>query len=223
MTGPDQENEGRTRLQGLTPGLKTPGEISSYSAFVKNLRTVLVVVALIIVTLLFYKINTQDEAQIEMSRPQKPSGQIEMTGAAYEGVDKENRPYTIMAARVVRKSEKEGMVDLESPQADMTLTDGSWISANADFGRYFQEEERLALSGIVRLFHDSGYAMETAGLEIDIKNGAATGDAAVSAQGPGGSLAATGIKIENMGERIIFSGPATMTIFEHASLRRNKG
>lgn len=221
----DQETGNKPRLQSLAPGLKSraPGESSLYTAVVKKLRIALPAAALMIVTVLFYNLANEDDGQLELTRPQKPPGQIEMSGAKYEGVDAENRPYTITASRVVRQSEEEGIVDLETPQADMTMTDGSWATASADFGRYFQTENRLELSGIVRLFHDSGYEMETPALNVDIRGGNAVSDGAVTAQGPGGKLAAAGIRIENMGEKIIFTGPAKMTIRDHASLQKGRG
>lgn len=221
----NQETESRPRLQSLAPGLKsrTPEDSFFYSRVVKNLRIALPAAALVIITLLVYKLSARDETQLEVTQPQKPVGQIQMSGAKYEGVDAENRPYTITASNVVRKSEEEGIVDLEMPQADMTMADGSWISASADFGRYFQTENRLTLSGIVKLFHDSGYEMQTAALDVDIKGGNAAGDADVTGQGPAGKLSAAGVKIENMGEKIIFTGPAKMTIRDHASLQKGKG
>ena len=66
------------------------------------------------------------------------------------------------------------------------------------------------MTGAVNLFHDSGFEVRTETAQIDLKNGAATGNAFVEGQGPFGHLSGEGFHLLNKGKTIYFKGKSKL-------------
>lgn len=135
-----------------------------------------------------------------------------------QGIDSEQRPFHITADLGSRSKADGGgeVYDLTNPKADIVLKDGSWIALNADDGVYESESNILYLTGNVNLFHDEGYEFQTSAARINLENSTASGDEPIDGQGPFGILNAEGFQVLDSGERIVFTGPARMTVFEGA-------
>jgi lipopolysaccharide export system protein LptC len=125
----------------------------------------------------------------------------------YQGVDEQNRPYTVTAVSAAQPGSAE-VVQLRAPRADLLLSDGGWIYLEAREGRYDRPENRLDLSGEVTIHHDDGTQFVTPSATVDIEGGGASGDEAVAAQGPFGTLTAEGFRLHDRGQVVIFTGRA---------------
>lgn len=135
-----------------------------------------------------------------------------------QGLDSEKRPFQITADLGSRSKADNGgeIYDLTNPKADIVLTDGSWIALNADDGLFESDSNILFLTGNVNLFHDEGYEFQTTAARVDLLASTASGDEPIDGQGPFGILKAMGFRVLDSGERILFIGPAKMTVFEGA-------
>lgn len=135
-----------------------------------------------------------------------------------QGTDSEKRPFQITADLGSRTKTDSGseLYDLTNPTADIVLSDGSWIALNADDGVYDSASNILHLTGNVNLFHDQGYEFQTSAARVDLLNSTASGNEPIDGQGPFGILNAMGFRVLESGERIVFTGPARMTVFEGA-------
>jgi lipopolysaccharide export system protein LptC len=135
-----------------------------------------------------------------------------------QGIDSEQRPFHVTADLGSRSKVEGGgeVYDLTNPKADIVLKDGSWIALNADDGVFESQSSILYLTGNVNLFHDQGYEFQTSAAQVNLETSTASGDEPVDGQGPFGILNANGFRVLESGERIIFTGPARMTIFEGA-------
>jgi len=183
-----------------------------YSSFVRTMRVALPTVALFILVILFVRLAMDDTtSQFSPSSEGRKSGEIQMMGATYEGVDKANRPYRVTATQASRSVINPNMMDLTQPMADMTLEDGTWLSVRSEKGTYKQEGSILLLTGNVEIYHDSGYELKTDRMEIDFSKGQASSDSDVGGRGPSGTLKAKGFRVIGTGNQIIFIGPAQMT------------
>lgn len=135
-----------------------------------------------------------------------------------QGIDSEKRPFQIVAdlgSRVEVEGGEE-IYDLTNPKADIVLKDGSWIALNADDGKYQSASNILYLTGNVNLFHDQGYEFQTTAARVNLETSTASGDEPIDGQGPFGILNATGFRVLESGDRILFIGPAKLTVFEGA-------
>ncbi len=129
----------------------------------------------------------------------------------YQGIDADNRPYTVTAALAVQAGEEE-RVRLEVPRADLVLSDGGWIYVEARNGLYDRPSNRLDLDGQVTVHHDDGTQLMTESAAIDLVGGHAAGDAPVAAQGPFGTLVSEGFRLHDRGQRVQFTGKARVVL-----------
>ncbi|MGG5822882.1 LPS export ABC transporter periplasmic protein LptC [Falsiroseomonas sp. HW251] len=130
----------------------------------------------------------------------------------YQGVDEQNRPFTVTATSAVQQGQAE-IVQLLAPRADITLTDGGWVYLEADRGRYAKPEERLDLAGRVTVHHDDGTQFVTESATLDLHGGNAAGDVPVAAQGPFGTLTAdAGFRLQDRGQVVQFLGNSRVVL-----------
>lgn len=193
---------------------RAPGK--SYSRFVRGMRLLLPLLAAGVVGLLFAwpRVESTMEAIPKESviQQERQVGANELLNPHYESRDRKDQPYTITAARAMQSASDPQVVLLESPAADITLKNGTWLAARAKKGTYRQQDERLLLEGEVRLFRDDGYELLTEKMLVNIKSQEAWSDAPVRAQGPAGTLDATGLTANGAKETLVFTGPVKLVL-----------
>lgn len=149
--------------------------------------------------------QTRDGKRISFVSAQATSGeQPVMLNPRLEGMTDKNEPYTVTAQRAIQQSEE--LVLLYTVQADLFKTDNTWMNLNAKEGRYDSGKQLLELWGDVALYQDSGYSFNTQRVDINTREGAASGKGEITGQGTLGNLRATGYSIERNGERMLFGG-----------------
>jgi lipopolysaccharide export system protein LptC len=143
---------------------------------------------------------------------------LRMVNAHYSGIDKNHRPFVLTAEIARQLPQKEDLVSLEGPKADLTLTNGTWLALSGDTGTYMSQGQILDLFGNVKLFHDRGYELTTDATHIDLAAGTADGHDPVQGQGVFGEIQSEGFRLLDHGQVIIFTGKATMRL-----MRRPEG
>lgn len=212
-------------LTTLPPGVgeRQPPRLSgrsSYSFFVGFMKVLLpaLAAALMLLVIIWPQIAPNKEIfkipVLDISLEQADN--LSMMNARYDGMDQENRPFTVTADLATQESGASEVVDLELPKADITLDDGTWLAITALRGRYRREAETIELNGNVILFHDRGFEVQTQTATVYLSSGLAVGDEAVVGQGPAGSLESEGFRLEDRGERIFFTGKSRMLLFPQA-------
>lgn len=129
----------------------------------------------------------------------------------YQGVDEQNRPFTLTAEVAVQAGNEE-VVQLQAPRADMTMTDGAWIYVESREGRFDKPRNLLDLAGNVTVHHDDGTQFVTDAAAIDLTAGSAVGDRPVAAQGPFGTLTAQGFRLIDRGQVVVFTGQSRVLL-----------
>jgi lipopolysaccharide export system protein LptC len=103
-------------------------------------------------------------------------------------------------------------MDLVRPEAELTRSDGTWVTIRADRGRYNEETGKLLLIGHVNLFHDRGYEFLTDEAHVDTRLGNAWGDLPVTGQGPLGELFGSGFRLYDNGRTVVVTGRAHLNL-----------
>ncbi|WP_240790961.1 LPS export ABC transporter periplasmic protein LptC [Roseomonas sp. AR75] len=129
----------------------------------------------------------------------------------FQGVDEQNRPYTVTADTAVQAGNEE-VVQLHAPKADLLLTDGGWLYLEAREGRFDRPRNHLDLAGRVTIHHDDGTQFVTDAAAIDVAGGHAAGDSPVAAQGPFGTLTAEGFRLRDRGQVVVFTGKSHVVL-----------
>jgi lipopolysaccharide export system protein LptC len=193
-------------------------DVARYSQFVGYMRIGLPALAGILVVLVFVIpqfMGDDDRFRVgNVTAPLKnvAADALSMVNARYFGTDQKGQPFSVTAKGVKERPAPDERVDLVSPQADITLAGGDWLSIEAGAGLYDRKTETLDLSNEVSLFQDKGYEMHTAAASIRLKEGSASSRTPVQSQGPFGELVAQGFELSDKGENVLFLGPATLTL-----------
>jgi lipopolysaccharide export system protein LptC len=175
-----------------------------------------VMAALLMVSIVIWP---QLDRQIEASRiaflrmgSDLAGGQL--TDLRYRGVDQRGRPYAFTAGTAQQVTPER--INLTTPKGDVVTESGAWVMIQSDKGVYLQHSDKLDLSGHVVLYRDDGTTLHTATASVDLKQGAALGSDTVSAEGPFGTIDATGFALVDKGAVIQFAGPARLIVSGHS-------
>ena len=144
--------------------------------------------------------------------PAAGGGGARLVDARYSSVDQRGEPYTVTAS--VAEQLGPDRVNLTDPKGDITLHSGSWVMLSAPRGVYAQRSRQLDLSGGVTLYRDDGTTLRSASATVDLPRGSAASGVPVSAEGPFGTLDASGFTLLDGGAVIQFSGPARLVLNE---------
>ncbi len=219
------DNQGYYETGGAAADKKQPpppprySQRSGYSRFVSVLKVLLpaTAVGLIILVIAWQKIeSTNGIIAPVVEVPEGVAGEVSVLNPRWNGVDEENRPFTVTADLVSQSSEDGNLYELELPKADITLEDDTWLALTARSGRFLYEEQQLDLIGDVDLFHDEGFEIRTEAATIFLKTKDAQGDSPVEGHGPAGLLNAEGFRITQEGERIHFTGKSRLIVYPEA-------
>lgn len=193
---------------------------NSYSLFVTSMKLLLPALAtgLVLLVIAWPQIIPDQRSLgldwTEMAREQAKT--LNMLNAHYSGVDENNQPFNVTADMATQAPNNEDVVELQHPKADIQTTEGALVALSARLGHFDREVEILDLSGRVHLTHDKGFEITTETATVDLKGGTASGDAAVSGQGPAGELQAEGFRLREQGQIIVFTGKSRMLINPNA-------
>ncbi len=188
--------------------LPTPGRLARRRWMIRTSKFVLPVVALLLLasTALWPEFDlATDRARIVLGGLHGMLDGASLTDAHYQGVDQRGRPYTVTAATATQRDQEQ--VDLTVPDADMTLENGTWLNVKSKQGVYMRKAQQLDLSHDVVLYRDDGTTMTTSVATVEMKAGAASGNAPTHVEGPFGTLDAAGFTTVDKGAAIQFWGP----------------
>lgn len=142
--------------------------------------------------------------------------QLTMLNPRFLGVDKKGQPFVVTARSANQDPADPRLVTLDELQADITLSDGSWLSMIAASGLYRQAEQTLSLEGPISIHSDTGYELHLKQAEAALAAGGAWSDSGVEGQGPFGHVTADRMRIEDQGRIIRFEGRVRLTMYPGA-------
>ena len=190
--------------------------VAQYSRFVGIMKVLLPSAAgfLLLLIVLLPQFRQQDDRfRIGTSLiEESATDTLSMANARYYGADDKGQPYSVTAENVRERPDDDPTVDLTAPQADISLTDGSWLSISAHNGAYNRDQQLLRLDGSVSLYQDQGNEFHTSSANIDLDKGEAIGNELVSSNGPFGTLEAAGFMMSETGKVVYFIGPAHLVL-----------
>jgi lipopolysaccharide export system protein LptC len=190
---------------------------SRHSRTVGVLKLVLpsIAVGLVLLLVVWSQVNL-DEKRFRIGLTDLAPEEIDsvnVVNARYEGIDKQDRPFTVTAAHAVQVDKDSDIIDLTDPRADITLGSGAWVAVSADTGRFVRKGDLLDLRGSVSLFHDRGFEFHADTVRINLKDSSAVSHDPVAGQGPDGHVSGQGIEVSKGGDRILILGRAKLVLY----------
>jgi len=138
--------------------------------------------------------------------------QLRMVNPHYAGVDRLGRPFVVTAAVGRQVPDRQDLMSLEAPRADMKMHADADVVVTAATGIYQSQAQLLDLFGDVTLVHQDGTRFLTDTARVDVANNAAEGTDPVEGHGPSGDVKAQGFQILGNGETIIFTGKSDLLL-----------
>ncbi len=190
-----------------------------YSRFVGLMRYLLPAVALVMViaVIAWPDLYKHGENIVALPGPSGPDGELTMEKPRYIGKDGKGRPFVVTAETATQDAKDKRQVTLSALQADLTMSDGTWVTIGADEGIYHQGRKTLDLIGNVNVFSDQGYEFHGQAAVVDLEANTVTSTDPVQGQGPFGLLNANAMKIFNKDQRIVFSRGVRLTLYPGGS------
>ncbi|MBV9860449.1 MAG: LPS export ABC transporter periplasmic protein LptC [Alphaproteobacteria bacterium] len=137
--------------------------------------------------------------------------ELRMLAPRYAGTDRLDRPYVVTAAVGRQIPDREDLMSLEQPRAELRLHNGTAV-VTAMTGIYQAQTQLLDLFDDVNLVQQDGTRFVTKSAHLDVANNAGEGLDAVQGHGPSGDLAAQGFRIRDRGNTIIFTGESRVLL-----------
>lgn len=213
----DSGGDGSGARQPAPPDDVDPQRIERRRRLFRVLRVALPAgtVAIILLALFWPQLIGHND-RIDIATPMagsdagKPPDAI--VNAAYSGVDREGRPFSIKAKSARNPPGDETALQLMQPDAQIALKDGSLLTIDALQGLYRRDQASLELQGDVTLRRGGDLTVRTEQVTIDLRGPSAAGDRPVGATSTQGTLSGTGFRILAGGDTVFVNGPAWMQV-----------
>jgi lipopolysaccharide export system protein LptC len=138
--------------------------------------------------------------------------ELRMLNPRYAGIDRFNRPYVVTAAVGRQVPNRDDLMSLEAPKAEMVLRHGASVVVTAATAIYQSQAQLLDLFEDVNLIHENGTRFVTQNAHVDVSASTAEGHDPVVGHGPSGDIAAEGFRILDKGETVIFTGSSSLLL-----------
>jgi len=138
--------------------------------------------------------------------------ELRMLNPRYAGVDRENRPYVVTSAIGRQASNRDDLMSLERPRAEMTMRNGALVVVTAATAMYQSQAQLLDLFGDVNLVRDDGTRFVTNTAHVDVAADSAVGNDPVTGHGPAGNITAQGFRVVDRGNTIVFIGKSNLLL-----------
>ena len=132
--------------------------------------------------------------------------ELRMVHPRYAGSDRLGRPFVVTAASGRQVPDRQDLMSLEAPRADMKTHSGADVVVTAARGIYQSQAQLLDLSGGVTLAHQNGTRFVTDSARVDVANNTADGSDPVVGHGPSGDVKAEGFRVLDKGDVIVLNG-----------------
>jgi lipopolysaccharide export system protein LptC len=138
--------------------------------------------------------------------------ELRMLNPRYAGIDRFNRPYVVTSAIGRQVPNRDDLMSLEQPKAEMMMHRGASVVVTAATAMYQSQAQLLDLFDDVNLFHENGTRFVTRTAHVDVSANTAEGHDPVVGHGPSGDIAAQGFRILDKGDTIIFTGNSNLRL-----------
>lgn len=132
--------------------------------------------------------------------------ELRMLNPRYAGTDRMNHPFILTAAVGRQVPDRQDLMALEQPRADMQTRGGANIVLTSDSGVYQSQSQLLDLFGKVTLVHQNGSTFVTSSAHLDMAVNSAIGHEAVEGHGPSGDVWGEGFELIDKGDTIVVTG-----------------
>jgi lipopolysaccharide export system protein LptC len=142
----------------------------------------------------------------------REASELRMINPRYAGTDRDGRPFVITAAVGRQVPQRDDVMSLDQPVANLQSHSGAKIVVTSDSGVYQTQTQYLDMFGNVTIKHEDGTTFVTSAARMDAAHNAAEGSVPVEGHGPRGTITAQGFRVLDNGNITIFTGKSNMVL-----------
>ena len=147
-----------------------------------------------------------DKNEVEVAKER-----MRIQAAQYRGQDAKGQPFTLDAGSAVQRTSAEPVVELNSLNARIQLSDGP-ARLTANKGRYDMDAEQVQVEGPIRFDAAGGYRLDTSDALVDLKTRKLAGSGAVTGNVRQGSFSANRLRADLEARTVTLDGNARLRI-----------
>jgi lipopolysaccharide export system protein LptC len=138
--------------------------------------------------------------------------ELRMINPRYTGTDRDGHPFVVTAAVGRQVPQRDDVMSLDQPVANVQSHSGAKIVVTSDTGVYQTQTQFLDMFGKVTVTHENGSTFVTTDGRLDAANDAASGHNPVEGHGPQGDVTGQGFQILDKGDIVIFTGKSNLLL-----------
>lgn len=184
-----------------------------HSMRVRVLKTALPVVALAVAAVFsWYTFLAAPASTVKLDLDPSESGKLVMSNPQLNGFTKDNRPYSMVAARAVQDAKQSGVIMLEGIKAKLPVGDKDKADISASTGVYDSVNGHLQFNNDFTVKTESGMEAKLRSASINVSSGEMTTDKPVDIRTRNAHIQAEKMKIEENGKVMVFENNVHLTI-----------
>ena len=156
--------------------------------------------------------------QFSLATPKYDGGQgagVDMEKVRFYSQDSKKQPLTVVATKVLETDPEKQIITMYKPVATYQMENGISLTGQTPYGLFYQKEDYMLFEDKVTVTTDSGYEAVSRSVVCNNKTGEIYSDEKITIKGPAGHLQATGFKMTDSGEQIIFNNKTDTTIIQN--------
>jgi lipopolysaccharide export system protein LptC len=208
-------SEAATRERAFRQLWAVPG--SSHDRLVRLVKVALPsAVGVVIAVLAFAPLEKEGDASFILDKKQVENApeRMRVEAARYVGEDNKGQKFSIEAASAIQRRSDVPVVDISGMMARLALSQGP-LTILANLARYDLDNQKIAISGPVRVMGPDGYRIETRDVMVDLKERRLASSGPVSGAMRLGQFRAASMSAD-LGERTVTLHGARLKIVQGA-------
>ena len=208
-------SEAATRERAFRQLWAVPG--SSHDRLVRLVKVALPsAVGVVIAVLAFAPLEKEGDASFILDKKQVENApeRMRVEAARYVGEDNKGQKFSIEAASAIQRRSDVPVVDISGMMARLALSQGP-LTILANLARYDLDNQKIAISGPVRVMGPDGYRIETRDVMVDLKERRLASSGPVSGAMRLGQFRAASMSAD-LGERTVTMHGARLKIVQGA-------
>lgn len=184
-----------------------------HSMRVRVLKTALPVVALGVAAVFsWYTFLAAPATTVKVELDPSESGKLVMTSPQLNGYTKDNRPYSMVAARAVQDAKQSGVIVLEGIMAQLPVGDKDKAEIDAASGIYDSVNGHLQFDNDFTVKTTSGMEAKLRSANVNMTSGEMSTDKPVDIRTENAHIRAEKMQIQENGKVMVFENKVQLTI-----------
>lgn len=195
--------------------LRSFNRAHAHSGRVKFLRVALPMVGVFIIAVLLgaYFWSASGLPEIAVDSAVMENDKMVMQNPELNGVDKDNRPYSLNARQAVTNPLEPKQVELKGIDARVPMDEGLFANITAGLGFYDADAKTLKLGGEIDVVTDDGMKMHLVDADVDMDAGSLKTGNPVTITTEQAVISSQRMFVEGNGEKVVFENRVKMTLY----------